>query len=154
MDAVCNNSRVCTADIPRIGGSDRVRRSGLLAALLAVLILTATGTTTTTTSPSTAAVAMTTAVTVDRATLHEAGPYSTDGSHDIRGDGSGSTVRVMKKVRGILIPHGLIPPPLVPTDVATPQRVGVTHRWMPATTSPARGQPWRGPPVLDAHPPS
>lgn len=94
---------------------------------------------------------MTAAVTAAGTILHAS---ASDSADDVRGDGSGSIVRVVKKVRGVLIPHGLIPPPLAPTEVASIQRVDVVHGWMPDVAAPDCGPPWRGPPAVGAHPPS
>jgi hypothetical protein len=98
--------------------------------------------------------AFTAAFTAAGTTMHASASDIADDSDDVRGDGSGSIVRVVKKVRGVLVPHGLIPPALAPTEVASIQRVNVAHRWMPDVAAPVRGHPWRGPPVIGAHPPS
>jgi hypothetical protein len=133
-------------DVRRYGGprriDRRVHRLSLLAVLLALLVPTATAITTTpaTITVDVGASALTPPVHGDDGT--SADPAG--GVH--RDDESDTGVRVVRKVRGVFLPHGLVPPTLEPAEVTRPQRTppAYTPTWHASVSTDVH--PRRGPP--------
>lgn len=127
-------------DVRLPGGLHRVRRLGLLAILLALVVPTATAITTT----SVRAAAVTSdagAVTLAHAVGGSAVPAC-----DVPREGSDTGVRVVRKVRGVFLPHGLVPPVFEPADVTRPQQEPPAYTPTWHATVPTDVHPRRGPP--------
>lgn len=155
MSAVCNNAPVSRNGARRTGGPSRVRHAGLLAVLLALSVLTAIATTTTSSSGRTPAdnfSAITAAATAVNSAGHGETDSSVDPSSDVQRDGSDTTVSVVRKVRGILLPHGIVPPTLVLADITPQQRVLTTHGPAPRAAVQTHAHLRRGPPAAGVRP--
>jgi hypothetical protein len=136
---------VRTHSLRPVSGPGRVPWAGLLAVLLALILPTAATTTATvTTVPAATAIA---AVAADDRTA-AGGDACRPGS----GERDGTTVRVVKKVRGVLAPHVVLDQPVAPAGTELPRPVSLPDRAVPHTAVAVHTHPRRGPPVADDRP--
>ncbi len=121
-------------------GAGLMRRIVLLTVLIALLVPTAT--TATTTAPARS----------HAATVDNGDPFTGATCDGLERNGSDTVVRVVKKVRGVFLPHGLVPPAFAPAEAR------LRHEVLPADLPPPRATEQthmyrrRGPPVIGVHP--
>jgi hypothetical protein len=136
---------VVGTDAARDAGPGRLRRIGLLAVLLALIVPMAT-TATTTAPPATDAVA----------TVHQAAnggnPSTGLSCGGVENDDSDTLVRVVKKARGVFLPHGLTPPTFAAADAPPRHDVPLADQPAPRAALPIHTYPRRGPPAIRVHP--
>jgi hypothetical protein len=142
--AACNNAAVGT-DRVRAAGAGLMRRTVLLTLLVALLVPMATTTTTTAPAP-------TDAVAVLPQAFEGGDPFTGATCDGLERNGSDTVVRVVKKVRGVFVPYGLLPPTFGPAG--TPARHEVLPACLPAphAAAPILMYRRRGPPVTRVHP--
>jgi hypothetical protein len=132
----------------RAAGAGLMRRTGLLAVLFALLATMAT--TSTTTAPARSAATEAVAAAQQSAA---GGVGSADTACEgLDHNGSDTVVRVVKKVRGVFLPHGLVTPAFAPADPLARHEVSPTHPPVPGTCAPTYTYPRRGPPTTGVHP--
>jgi hypothetical protein len=119
-----------------------MRRIVLLAVLVALLVPTATTATTTAPAPNDAVAML----------QQSGGPFTGAACDGLERDGSDMAVRVVKKVRGVFLPHGLVPPTFGPADASARHEVLPAYVPGPHAAVPTHIYPRRGPPATGAHP--